>query len=261
MNTDAVLELLRQHPVYSVDEPDDQQQMTRQENKFLIGEKQLPNILSKLLPHYRCLSINQHKLHHYKNIYFDTPDLLLFHQHQNKNPKRKKVRIRQYTNSLSQYFEIKKKLKRGISHKERLSISGEVSSALIQGKALLETYKLDNLSLKPVLQIDYDRLCLWHTTTNERITFDLNTRFLNLDIKSKKHLDDRVIIEIKHHDRPHHSYAYQYLKKIGVREIAFSKYCIGTLFTSNTNIKYNNFKPVLLQAGLWPIADGETASC
>ena len=246
MNTKVLLPLLKGLPTYALNEPNEQQQMTRQENKFLIAAEYLPELLVKLLPHYRLLCIKNQCLHDYHNVYFDTDELTFFHQHHNQHRLRKKVRLRSYLNTQSHYFEIKQKLKRGVSHKERILSNGDINSVLKQGQALLKRYDLADLILLPTLQVDYQRLSLWHEQTNERITFDMNTHFKSCDDPASYYQERRVIIEIKHHERPHQSHASKLFKQLGLRETAFSKYCMGLLFTHRKAIKYNYFKALLL---------------
>ncbi|NRB42306.1 MAG: hypothetical protein HRU20_28195, partial [Pseudomonadales bacterium] len=53
--------------------------------------------------------------------------------------------------------------------------------------------------------MDYDRLSLWHQKTQKRVTLDFNCHFRQLNKANGFLLDDKVIIEVKHHDRADHS--------------------------------------------------------
>jgi len=65
--------------------------------------------LEDLRAYYRILDINGVRQNQYDSIYFDTPDLDLYHLHHNDRKNRFKIRYRKYVDSNLSFFELKMK--------------------------------------------------------------------------------------------------------------------------------------------------------
>ena len=96
----------------------------------------------------------------------------------------------------------------------------------------------------PKLNIEFFRITLTDNNFNERLTIDTG-----LSVKNgtdSKIFDKLVISEIKQNKYNPKSDFIQILRDLNILEMRFSKYCMGVLHL-NDNVKYNRFKPRLLQ--------------
>ena len=94
------------------------------------------------------------------------------------------------------------------------------------------------------LNIQFSRITLADNSFNERLTIDINLSAKNGS--SSKIFDKLVISEIKQKKYNPKSQYIQILRDLRIPEMRFSKYCMGMLHV-NKEIKYNRFKPKLLQ--------------
>ena len=109
---------------------------------------------------------------------------------------------------------------------------------------LSEIIGLQSNQYTPKLNIEFFRITLTDNNFNERITIDTN-----LSIKNgagSKTFDQLVISEIKQNKYNPKSDFIKILRDLNIQEMRFSKYCMGVLHL-NDNVKYNRFKPRLLQ--------------
>jgi hypothetical protein len=79
---------------------------------------------------------------------------------------------------------------------------------------------------------------------NERLTIDTGLNVENGT--TSKMFENLVITEIKQNKYNPKSDFIQILRSLRIPEMRFSKYCMGMLHV-NKNIKYNRFKPKLIQ--------------
>ena len=94
------------------------------------------------------------------------------------------------------------------------------------------------------LNIQFSRITLADNSFNERLTIDTNLSAKNGS--SSKIFDKLVISEIKQKKYNPKSKYIQILRDLRIPEMRFSKYCMSMLHV-NKEIKYNRFKPKLLQ--------------
>ena len=237
--------LLNDFQRLSLDELDKVRLLDRQDTKFVFHQNQLPLILEKIQPFYRILEIENSSVFRYDNIYFDTDDFLFYNQHHNENRKRFKVRLRKYSSKSNPFFEIKIKNNKNRTVKKRLLVD-EMSKHLGEEEKNLvsETINLPLSQLASMLNIQFYRITLADKGFNERLTIDTNLSVLNGT--DSKMFDQLVISEIKQKKYNPKSDFIQILRKLKIPEMRFSKYCMGMLHI-NEGIKYNRFKPKLLQ--------------
>ena len=98
--------------------------------------------------------------------------------------------------------------------------------------------------LAPILKIQFSRITLTDNNFSERLTIDTNLSVKNGT--SSKIFDQLAISEIKQKKYNPKSDFVQILRNMKIPEMRFSKYCMGMLHV-NKEIKYNRFKPKLLQ--------------
>ena len=237
--------LLNDFQGVSLKELDKVKLLDRQDTKFVFNQIQLPLILEKIKPFYRILEINNDRIFTYDTTYFDTDDFLFYNQHHNENRKRFKVRFRKYSSNNKSFFEIKIKNNKNRTLKKRLLVDemneylGEQERDLVSRIIGLPP---DQLTSK--LELKFSRITLTDNNFNERLTIDTNLSAKN-GISSKI-FDQLVISEIKQKKYDTKSDFIQILRDLKIQEMRFSKYCMGILHV-NKEIKYNRFKPKLLQ--------------
>ena len=243
--TFIIQNLLDKLQTVSLPELDKVKLLDRQDTKFVFNQIQLPLILEKIKPFYRILEIKNSLVFKYDNTYFDTDGFLFYNQHHNENRKRFKVRLRKYSINSKSFFEIKIKNNKNRTVKKRLQID-EMNQCLgEQEKNLVsEIIGLPPNQLAPILNIQFSRITLTDNNFSERLTIDTN-----LSVKNgtgSKIFDQLVISEIKQKKYNPKSDFIQILRNLKIPEMRFSKYCMGMLHV-NKRIKYNRFKPKLLQ--------------
>ena len=237
--------LLNDFQGVSLKELDKVKLLDRQDTKFVFNQIQLPLILEKIKPFYRILEINNDRIFTYDTTYFDTDDFLFYNQHHNENRKRFKVRFRKYSSNNKSFFEIKIKNNKNRTLKKRLLVD-EMNEYLGEQERDLVSriIGLPPDQLTPKLDLEFSRITLTDNSFNERLTIDTN-----LSVKngiSSKIFDQLVISEIKQKKYDSKSNFIQILHDLKIQEMRFSKYCMGILHV-NKEIKYNRFKPKLLQ--------------
>ena len=237
--------LLNDFQQVSLDELDKVKLLDRQDTKFVFNQIHFPLILEKIKPFYRILEINNDRVFTYDTTYFDTEDFLFYNQHHNENRKRFKVRFRQYSSNSKSFFEVKIKNNKNRTLKKRLLVD-EMNECLGQQERDLvsEIIGLPPNQLTPKLNIQFSRITLADNSFNERLTIDTDLSIENGT--SSRIFDQLVISEIKQKKYDPKSNFIQILRDLNILEMRFSKYCMGVLHV-NKGIKYNRFKPKLLQ--------------
>ena len=187
----------------------------------------------------------------YETLYFDTPDLRCYHDHQRGRSNRYKIRQRRYVESDLLFTEVKRKTNKGRTVKERIQ-NGAVSSLKIrqassprmdaQSQEFVESRTNTPLNLRPVLWVGYHRITLVGRFTPERITLDLDLSFG--DGQRQRDYGDLAIAEVKQDARQPSAFL-DLMKQQGVRSGSLSKYCLG-LISLDKSIKHNRFKPQLI---------------
>lgn len=218
--------------------------LDRYDLKYLIPDEYLLPVLLKFKDSYRILEINEIRVFDYFNQYFDTKEYLFYNQHHNGKINRAKVRYRNYKDTNSSFFEIKRKYNNE-TQKERIAYNSEYNRIDDSAKELIDrNLKVDAEDLIPKLQVSYDRITLFNPNTGDKITIDSNLYFKNT-VKDFQ-LKGVSIIEIKTKKINHLSYPIKTLKNMYIRPIEkLSKYCIGLVLT-DSEVKYNKFKSKIL---------------
>jgi VTC domain len=241
--TPTIVQKIGLYDPISLSEMDGVKLMNRTDAKFLVPLKMLPTLLEDLRPYYRLLEINGHRMCDYETLYFDTPDLRFYHDHQAGRLNRYKIRQRKYVHSNTIFTEVKFKNNKGRTIKTRLLNQRPVNTTLTEEtNAFLSLQTpVDPTTLTPVLRVDYTRITLVSRTTAERLTMDLNLTFHNE--ASRKSYEQLVVAEVKQ-DSLKHSRFLDLMKKYQLREGSLSKYCLGVI-SLNKTVKHNRFKAKL----------------
>ena len=244
-NIFSLQNILKDHQTLSLADLEKVKLLDRQDTKFVFNQIQLPLILDKIKPFYRILEISNDLVFTYDTTYFDTDNFLFYYQHHNENRKRFKVRFREYSSKSNTFFEIKIKNNKNRTIKKRLMVD-EMNGCLGKQEQDLvsEIIGLQPNGLTAKLNIQFSRITLADNSFNERLTIDTNLSAKNGS--SSKIFDKLVISEIKQKKYNPKSQYIQILRELKIPEMRFSKYCMGILHV-NKEIKYNRFKPKLLQ--------------
>ncbi len=215
--------------------------LDRMDTKFVFHIDTLYQVLANLADRYQILQIADHRIHTYRNLYFDTPQLDMFNQHQRQQRDRYKVRCRAYTDTQLTFLEVKLKNNFDRTIKSRLETSSFIEELPgIYDEFLSMKYPGDSQNLKPVLWNDFSRLTLVDRTSIERLTIDVNLGFS--DGWARIGLPGLVVAEVKQENFSVHSDFMVQMRTLGVQPRRFSKYCMG-IPTFYPQVKANRFKP------------------
>ena len=223
--------------------------MKRTDTKYVFPKSHLPQIISKLSHKYKLLHVNDVCNNRYNTLYYDTPDLKFFYQHQNGKLNRYKVRSRMYLESKTFFLEVKFKNNKGKTIKTRVeknSIEETLSKSSIE--FINKKQQLLGLDLVAKQWNDFSRLTMVGKEIQERVTIDYGLNFKN-DATCFS-IPELVIVEIKQEKYNVASPFIQSLRQNKIRPMRFSKYCIGTILLNqstesqkNKMLKWNRFKP------------------
>lgn len=227
--------------------------LNRTDTKFMLPLSSLFYLLDQLRDSYRILTIEGNRLNEYETLYFDTPDLQCYHDHQTGRLNRYKIRQRRYVASNLLFTEVKHKTNKGRTVKRRFqnSLSGPLTTAGVDGSRLDEESQqfvsqqvpLNCSALHPMLWVGYQRITLVNRSFSERLTLDLNLMFQNNSRQQR--FSSMVIAEVKQ-DARHPSTFLDLMKQNGYRRGAISKYCLG-MISLYQPIRHNRFKPKLIR--------------
>ncbi len=215
--------------------------MKRVDTKFALNQSQLLQVLEDLSSSYQALEINEQKAMSYKSVYFDTVDHKFYFQHHNQIAHRAKIRYRLYEESDLRFLEIKKKNTKGETVKSRIMTSNRADDLSADDQQFVDEVMSYDIDLRPALRSDFIRITLTHLGLGERATIDTKLSF-----DGNIYHPNLVIIELKQARLNPNSLMYQSLRRMGIRPLRVSKYCVG-LSTMHPDLKSNNFKPKLLK--------------
>lgn len=198
--------------------------MDRVDQKFLTTTNVVVKFLEMIVSDYHVLSAGDSRWAKYQTCYFDTPELVAFHEHLRGRLPRYKVRIRHHVEREQSYLEIKQKCPSGKTIKARAK--REFGNADLAGKDLGfigEYCPLPPAELEASVWTNFRRATLIGVHTNERITVDLGLTFERGDQTSSRH--QLAIIELKQPRFSHTTPAALALRALHVRQASMSKYC------------------------------------
>ncbi|MBN1597438.1 MAG: polyphosphate polymerase domain-containing protein [Bacteroidales bacterium] len=218
--------------------------LNRCDTKFPFPLYKAPELFEALNGDYKILEIGSNKLFGYKTTYFDTDDFELFVKHQNGKFNRYKLRYREYIETETSYLELKFKNNKGKTLKKRIKyeLGNELTKPAIQ--FLKKTSPLYIPDYKPKMTTFFNRLTFVSFKHKERITFDYNLSFKELESRNEENLPFLAIAELKNEGFGNKSNFYQIMKSLGILPSGMSKYCVG-MSLLNDSLKKNNFKPKL----------------
>jgi VTC domain-containing protein len=214
----------------------------RVDRKYLLATDAVGPLLERLRPAYCLLRAGEQGWARYESIYLDTPDRTLYHAHRCGRRPRYKVRIRHHVGRQLSFLEIKSKTNSGRTVKRRCALPYGQNHLGAAEQQFVDTYVPTNgVRLMPCVSISFLRLTLIGRELNERLTFDRDVTFAGGP--RQEHFSWVVIAEVKQAEYSNHLGAVPALRNIHAREVAFSKYCVGTILVAS--VAGNVFKPTL----------------
>ncbi len=233
--------------------------LDRSEFKYLVRAPDLASMTDELARHFDALEIDGLSVFTYETTYFDTDDLLTYHQHAQGKRRRLKIRSRRYVDSGMCFFEVKLKGARGRTLKERLAYDefrhGSIDDNALRflDECVRHTYgEPFARPMKPALTMQYRRVTLVGRGSPERVTIDFDLNFTRPGGLTVAAPPDVCIIEVK--SARGIGRADRTLREAGHRGASCSKYCVGLNLTL-PELRYNRFKPVLTQHFGWTSPD------
>jgi hypothetical protein len=255
-NNSRLTALLNTFQPVTLAEMDTVKLMNRTDIKFFFNAAKLTEILERANESYFVLEISGSRQFRYLTTYFDTPEFLLYNEHQNGKLNRYKIRQRRYDATGAEFFEIKFKTNKGRTLKSRIEnnqehVLNEATDFFLKNRT---PYKAANLN--KVLRNDFIRITLVNKEFTERATLDYDISFSNFI--HNKGVPQLGILEIKQDKESDVSPLAQIMKNLGIRPKGISKYCLGVALLCD-GVKTNRMKPQLLKIN--NLVYGHTSHC
>ncbi|RNL85697.1 VTC domain-containing protein [Halostreptopolyspora alba] len=206
---------------------------TRVDAKYLITPRTHAAFVARMAEEddWSCLEIGGRREFRYVSTYFDTPDLLTFHQHRQDRRRRFKVRTREYADTGECAFEVKLEGARNSTAKERLPHQ-RAHAGQLTGRAwefledvLRAAYRMPPPSrLAPAATTTYLRHTLVQRSGAARVTLDTGL-VCGVDGRWVEALP-MWAVETK--SAAEGGTADRVLWSLGARPLRVSKYCMAT---------------------------------
>ncbi len=215
--------------------------LRRVDTKYVLREHQLYQALANLSEDYAVLEIAGRRLHHYRTLYFDTPNFALYRQHHNGLRSRYKVRSRAYMDTHLNFLEVKHKTNKDITIKSRQQMPEMTMHMDTLAEGFIESYYPDApQDLEPKVWNSFQRITLVSKHAMERLTLDIGVHFWWKQKRAA--LPGIAVAEVKQPSFSLQSDFVDQMRMLGVRAMRFSKYCMGVSLLYD-QVKHNNFKP------------------
>ena len=209
--------------------------MNRVDDKYLIGRRQLMELLERIAPNYYVQQL-------------DTDNLAMYTAHHNRKLNRQKLRVRCYRSNQTTFFEIKNKNNKGKTNKIRIPIDTSLFDSCLSVTEVRDflqkesPYPID--TLKDQLENSFRRITLVDKGMHERVTIDSEIQFRNHTSGIDYDLSPLVVMEVKREVGGPSTAIDRALMEMRIHPKRMSKYCIGTALTAPT-AKTNRFKDKL----------------
>jgi hypothetical protein len=155
---------------------------TRTDRKYLVPTNRLDPVLRDRLDRALVLSIDGMRTFRYESVYFDTPDLVSYHDAARRRPRRFKVRTRSYHDTGHCVVEVKCRdaRNRTVKHRQTYDIRHRdlLTADARQFIAGIEATSSHVDLLTPALTTVYLRTTLLLPDDAARVTIDTDLRFL-----------------------------------------------------------------------------------
>ena len=236
---ESIKQILARMDTITLGEMDACALMNRVDTKYVFDVGTFSEILEKVAPDYRVLSVTDSRFASYENLYFDTPEHHCYFQHHNGKLNRHKCRVRRYVDSDLCFLEVKSKNNKGRTAKERVAINRFEHTLSDSSREYVGQITGNESHWLPQMWSRFSRITLVSSPHLERATFDVDLNFSHNG--SRREFPGIVIAEIKQQKRNRKSPLLQVMKRQGLRETRISKYCLGCI-ALKPHLKHNRFK-------------------
>ncbi len=233
----AILSLYR--PV-SLEEIETIKLMNRMDTKYILSIGKVQQLLMDMKDEYLVLEIASQRYGRYRSVYYDTPDLQMFHAHVTSRYPRFKVRERTYSQNGLQFLEVKHKSVNGRTSKKRLSLNTSDGTGPLAEQIIGSNTPFHRAELCPQLDNCFNRVTLVNKDMTERLTLDFNLQFNSVAGGHTPVFEQTVVVELKQ-DRRASSPVARRLRDENIRQSGMSKYCVGMLLL-NEGLSYKMYK-------------------
>jgi hypothetical protein len=202
----------------------------RVDRKYLVPLERFAELTASLPDSWAALELDRRRGFAYESVYFDTPDLLLYRQHLQGRRRRYKVRTRAYLDSGDCAFEVKLKGPRSQTIKARLPYPVTDRSRLTPPARAFLADQLQAAHGQPAPELAvrvttaYQRTTLVDLQHGARLTCDVDLVCRGGGLLATG-LSGHVLVETK--SLAPRSGADAALRRLGLRPIQLSKYCIA----------------------------------
>jgi hypothetical protein len=214
----------------------------RYDTKYVVPGSALPAVLQDAERHYRALEVQGLRVAPYQTVYYDTPELELYHAHYERCFPRAKVRVRTYQDTGRRYLETKLRGTPRWSGKERWTLD-DVPRHLMMDPAAVPPLEETRgpVHLVPVVTVWYHRFTLVARDAVERVTVDVGVGMARDDETAS--YPGAAIIEVKQ-PGPGPSPMTDALASLSFRPRGLSKYCLGIAALGN-GARTRRFQPLV----------------
>lgn len=232
--------------------------LQRRDNKYVVRGTVLAQALVELGRHFDVLEIDGGRTFTYETCYFDDVDHTSYFDHQRGRRIRCKVRMRKYVEAGLCFVEVKLKGKRGMTIKKRLQRPLEAHGVLDDEALEFVRASYRNLYgrefeqvLKPVIEMQYQRVTLVAKEGGERMTIDFGLKFKGRS-GTRSIKDDLFVVETK--SRNANGIADKILRALHQHPTSrCSKYCVAMAAMEKVQ-KYNRFLVAMRKLDVLPAA-------
>jgi hypothetical protein len=204
---------------------------TRVDRKYFVPAATFGFLTAELSSTFWVLEIDGQRTFDYESVYFDTPDLLTYRAHLQRRRRRFKARTRTYLDSGLCMFEVKTVATRGETVKDRMKHPVDDRASLTDEARAFLARTLDRAygrpvpeGLQPTLINLYRRTTLASPVEGARLTCDVS---LSCHTERAGMTDRNTHVLVESKSANGFSQADQILRRLGVRPMSVSKYCVG----------------------------------
>jgi hypothetical protein len=242
MSADEDSALLQGFEVASAAQIESRSLQQRVDRKYVVSTALVAPLLRLLASSHSLLLAGESTWARYESLYFDSEGRDLYHAHRRGRMPRYKVRIRHHLDRELTFLELKRKERRGHTAKFRLQLSfGQSELGASERQFIAAHAPIDPTALVPAVIVSFQRLTLVGRDVNDRLTLDRDLAVVTDG--QRMPLPPAIIAEVKQPQYANHLGAVAALRGMRAREMALSKYCLGTSLSAP--VRDNVFKPLL----------------
>ena len=227
--------------------------LVRLDNKYIVPEVQILSALAAFADHFDVLEIDGRRAFTYATQYYDDTSRRAYFDHHQGRRKRCKVRVRHYLDARFSYLEVKLKDARDVTVKRRLDVPFLSEGLDDRAMSFVDTCHRDqygeglDMSLEPVVAMEYRRITLVAKEGGERMTIDTDLTF-GTDRGMPVLSPGMFILETK--SARGYGIADAILRRLHLRATAScSKYCVAMAALGDVS-RRNRFLPALRRLNL-----------